>query len=135
MTKKKASKARYSKKEKLKWLIGFGNRMSKKLKANMSHPEKKLSAILEELPYEYIAQEPIIIRDKYLYIMDFYFPKLKLCLEVQSFAFHTSPPQKKKDSVKKMRIKSLGIKMLYLWATQIEIIKKEEVDQILKTFC
>ncbi len=131
MKNRKPSKSKLSKKDKLKWLVGLGERLSNKLREDMSFPEKKLNVLLEQLPYEFISQEPIIVRGK-LFIMDFYFPKKKLCIEVQSFTYHSSEIQKKKDSIKKRKIKSVGIRMLYLWATQIESLKKEELNKLLE---
>ena len=134
MKKKSAHKAKLSKADKVKWLTGFGKRMSKKLTTNASHPEKILLEILKKLPYKYEFQKPIICREQFLYIMDFYFPDLNICIEIQSKAWHSTKEQIKQDSIKKRRIQKEGILVIYLWATQLEIITKEEIDQVLKSF-
>jgi len=131
MTKKKS---KISKKDKLKWLIGFGERMSKKLIKSASPPELKFKTILDKLKFEYNFQKPIIVRSKYLYIMDFYFPKLNLCIELQSTKWHTTPIQIKKDSIKKRRIKSEGISMIYIWAKQIDSFNAENLNQLLSSY-
>lgn len=125
---------KFSPNNKLNWLIGFGDRMSKKLIKTATPPELKLKIILDNLKFEYNFQKPIIVRDKYLYIMDFYFPKLNLCIELQSIKWHTTKEQIKKDSIKKRRIKSEGIQMLYIWAKQVDSFDIQNLNQLLSSY-
>ena len=130
---RKPTKAQEEKRKKLERLTQWGCRAAKRLRMNASHPERVLFRLLKDLHYKFEFQKPVIAKGS-LYILDFYFTELNLGLEVQSKAYHSTPAQIKKDSIKKRRLKKEGIPIIYLWAKQIEIITKENVEQILSGF-
>ena len=67
----------------------------KRLIKNATSSELKIKELLEELKIRSIFQKGFI-KGNYYCIVDFYIPKLKLCIEVDG-EYHNNPEQVKRD--------------------------------------
>lgn len=109
---------------------------------NVSKLEVKIAAILDEISIEYT-------RNKFIcgYNFDFIF-KNKIILEIQGDYWHGNPIKYKfndiliggkiaqnvwdKDLRKKNRVENMGYKVFYLWETDINKMKKNEIINFIK---
>jgi very-short-patch-repair endonuclease len=107
---------------------------SKKLILNATKWELKIKKMLDVLGAEYIFQHPIICNKKKLYILDFYFPKTNIALEIDGAQYHTTPEQKKKDNLRTRRLKKEGIIVRRLTNRQVNYYTERSLNQILQIF-
>lgn len=127
-----ANKNQTKTEEREQFLKQVGETNSKKLRSKATRWELLIVKALKRLNYEFRFQYPIVLRSKYLYILDFYFPKFNVALEINSKQWHTLPTHVKKDKIRKRRLRKEGIEILVLWNTQIETMKDETLLQIMK---
>jgi len=65
---------------------------SKELRKNPSYYEKKFLDLKERFEHKFIFQYPVIIKDDSNkgYIIDFYFPSVRVAVEIDSYTYHYS---------------------------------------------
>ena len=126
--KKKKSKQQIT----LELLERAGVFYSKKLIRNATTWELKIKKMLDTLGVEYIFQYPIICNKKKLYILDFYFPKTNIALEIDGAQYHTTPEQRKKDNLRTRRLKKEGIIVRRLTNRQVTYYTEKSLNQILQ---
>ena len=87
---------------------------------------------LKDLHYKFKNQYPIICRQKYGYIVDFYLEDYNLIIEVDGKSTHSSKEQQKADNQRTKRLKKEGFHLIRFWNKQISTYSKEDIDQIIK---
>lgn len=115
-----------------KRLLGVGRKYAADLREKATHWELVMKDMLMELSYDFTFQYPIVAIDK-LFILDFYLPQYKLCIEIDGFSTHGSKEQRKADSERSKKLKKKGIHVLRLWNSQVEKFSLLQIDQIIKT--
>ena len=128
--KKKKSKQQIT----LELLERAGVFYSKKLIHSATKWELKIKNMLDTLGEEYVFQHPIICAKKKLYILDFYFPKTKIAIEIDGAQYHTTPEQKKKDNLRTRRLRKEGITVRRLTNSQVTYYTDQCLNQLLKMF-
>lgn len=128
--KKKKSKQQIT----LELLERAGVFYSNKLIKSATKWELKIKKMLDTLGEEYIFQHPVICAKKKLYILDFYFPKTKIAIEIDGAQYHTTPEQKKKDNLRTRRLRKEGIIVRRLTNRQVTYYADECLNQLLQIF-
>ena len=118
--------------EKVKYLQGRAEVFVPDLIKTAGKWELEFKKKLEILGYEFIFQHPIICNCKSLFIMDFYFPKLGICCELNGH-WHYSKEQRKKDNYRKKLLKKEGIKVIEIPNKTAEILKLSDIKQIIES--
>lgn len=114
------------------FLIKVGNSNAKRLRANATKWERIIYRYLKELGIHFKFQDPIVIRKKYLYIMDFFIPDTNICIEIDSKQHHTSKEDVKKDRIRTRRLKSEGIFVIRLWNSHVSVMERDTLKKILE---
>jgi len=107
---------------------------SNKLTNSATRWELKIKKMLDVLGEEYIFQHPVICAKKKLYILDFYFPKTKIAIEIDGAQYHTTPEQKKKDNLRTRRLRKEGIIVRRLTNRQVTYYTDQCLNQLLQIF-
>ena len=81
---------------------------SKELKRNATPAEKELKKILKESKVKFVFQKPVTCKKGVSYIMDFYLPFQKVCIEVDG-GYHNIPEQLEKDLIRTKNLNALNI--------------------------
>lgn len=114
------------------FLKKLGQYRAKKLTKNATKWEKIIYSQLKELGIKFEFQKPVVIKKKYLAILDFYLPDKKICIEVDSKQYHSAKEDIKKDRLRTRRLKTEGIFVIRLWNSFVSTLEKEKLKQILE---
>lgn len=115
-----------------KRLLKIGRDYAEDLRNRATHWELVMKDIIMELGYNFVFQYPVVAVDK-LYILDFYFPDYKLCIEIDGVSTHGSVEQQKADRIRTKKLSKLKISVIRLWNNQVERFSKNQIDQIIKS--
>ena len=84
---------------------------SKELKIKATPAEKEFKNLLKELKIKFVFQKPITYKKGVSYIMDFYLPLDKICIEIDG-GYHDTPEQIAKDIIRTKHLTEMHIKVL-----------------------
>lgn len=118
--------------ERYEFLLKVGRSNARKLRENATKWEKIMYKHFKDIGVNFEFQKPIVIRKKYLYIMDFYFPETNICIEIDSKQYHSSKEDVKKDRIRTRRLKTQGIFVIRLWNSMVSVLDVDRVKKILK---
>lgn len=113
--------------------MAFLQRHSKRMTESPTKWELSLRKTLSDLHYPFKTQVPVIVREKYGYILDFLLTDYNLVIEADGRKYHSSKLQIKKDNQRARRLLKEGYYILRLTNKQISVYSKEIIDQIIKT--
>ena len=100
----------------------FGRK--KYLLENLTHSEQRITNLLDEAGIYYMPQKGFIAGDYYC-IVDFYFPKVKICLEIDG-GYHNTQEQQARDSRKDSYLVSTrGMRVVRITNEEANIITAE----------
>ncbi len=116
--------------DKIEYLKQKGIEFSNKLIANATKWELEFKSKLENLGIKFYFQQPIICSNKYLYIMDFYLPQFKLCIELDG-KNHFTPSGIRKDKLRTHRLKKEKIQVIRIANADVNSIDDEYIIKIL----
>lgn len=119
--------------DKLDFLIQKGKEFSEDLKKKATKYELEFIKKLQPLSIVYIFQYPIICNKKNLFILDFYLPKYKLCIELDG-SQHYTPPGQKADKRRTSLLKKEGIQVIRFMNRQVETITSKHIEDLLKSY-
>jgi len=97
--------------------------------AQSSRLEKRLGELLTEVGLVYTVQEPFGP-----FIADLAFPQVRLLIEVDGEAFHTTPKGEQRDDRKDEAARSAGWRILHLPQFMIERHPEEVVQAVLDAY-
>lgn len=118
----------------IEYLEKIGRLYSKKLSKNRTKWESIIYKFLKELHISFEFQKPIICNKCKLYIVDFLFSEINLILEIDGKQFHSSLTQIKSDKLRTKALKKEGYLVIRLWNNQVNIITKENLNQLLSSY-
>ena len=81
---------------------------SQELKIKATPAEKELKKILKAQGIKFVFQKPVTCKNGKSYIMDFYLPFQKVCIEVDG-GYHNTPEQEEKDKIRTKHLNDLHI--------------------------
>jgi very-short-patch-repair endonuclease len=110
----------------------LANSRRKKLVANITPSEKYIQGILDILKVEYKFQHIQFINRSRFYLLDFYFPKLNLCLELDGKHHQYDKDQIAHDIDRDAHTLSKGIKTIRLTNAQAMNLSLENIKTILE---
>ncbi len=102
---------------------------SEELKKNTTPSEKILRKLLKELNIKFVFQKHITYKKGVSYIMDFYLPMTKTCIEVDG-GYHNTKLQEDKDLIRTSNLNKMKVEVIRF--TNDEVINKELVISKLK---
>lgn len=94
---------------------------------NSTPAEAHIKALLKKTGYSFDYQYTIFFGNFQFYILDFYLPKYKVCIEVDGSHHYTDEKQVKHDELRTMRLYNKGI-------TVIRIPNKQALEHTEETF-
>lgn len=81
---------------------------SQELKIKATPAERELKKILKKEGVKFVFQKPVTCKKGKSYIMDFYLPFQKVCIEVDG-GYHNTPEQEEKDAIRTKHLNDLHI--------------------------
>lgn len=99
---------------------------------NLTISEKHICKLLKYIKYKCLVQYTIFTGQNQFYILDFYFPEIKLCLELDGKHHFTDLKQIEHDSIRDLTLKQLGIQTLRLSNSKAMSLDGESLSEIVK---
>lgn len=119
--------------EKVKFLEDKGKEYSKDLIKKATKWELLFLEKLKTTNFKFIFQYPIVCNYTKLYIIDFYFPDLKLAIELDGSQHYTKKGVKY-DKSRTSVIKKEGIKVLRIINKQVDLITNIHIKDLLSSY-
>lgn len=109
----------------------LANSRRKKLIENITPSETHIKNILKELNYNYNFQHIVFIKYTQFYILDFYLPELKICIELDGLHHYNDPKQLSHDKERDISLKTKGIDTIRLSNAKALSFTKEDIIELL----
>lgn len=109
----------------------LANSRRKKLIENITPSEVHIKNILKQLEYNYNFQHIVFIKYTQFYILDFYLPELKICIELDGIHHYNDPKQLSHDKERDIALKTKGIDTIRLSNAKALSFTKEDIIELL----
>lgn len=133
MAKKKRKKKDTASESKLEFLIQKGKEFSEDLIKKATQWELSFKSKLESTSFSFVFQHPIVCNKKKLFIIDFYFPKQKLAIELDG-AGHYTPDGIKSDKRRTGCLKREGITVLRIMNREVDNLTPKHIHDLVSLY-
>lgn len=127
------SKKKISDRSKLDFLIQKGKEFARDLRKKATPWELEFLQTIKYIKETYVFQFPVVCNEEVLYIIDFYFPKQKVGIELDG-AGHYTPDGVKKDKKRSKALEKEGIHIIRFMNKQVPTISRLHIEQLLKAY-
>ena len=108
----------------------FLNEKAEYMACHRTNGETRLELFLIRENIKFISQYPIITSDSKGYIVDFLLPDNNMIIEVDG-GYHTTIEQKKYDSIKDEKLKSMGYSIVRITNKETEMLDGKLYEKII----